>query len=106
MRTLVFNVDGQIITREKPEEVIVAGSSGYWKAKFLFSDDWDKCRKVVGFFTKYGKELPPRVLSSENICEIPKEALELHQFEIKLYGKGLGVNITTKPITITQYGGK
>ena len=105
-RYLVFKVEGQRITRENPSELIVAGTYGYFKAKFLFSSDWDGYQKVAGFYTKHGKELPPKEISSENTCEIPKEALELHEFTIKLFGKDNGRFITTKPISIIQYGGK
>ena len=106
MRTLVFNVEGQLIKRENPDELIVAGTSGYWKAKFSFSKDWENTQKVVAFYTKYGKELPPCVLSDDNTCKLPKEALALHEFKISVLGKRAGCVITTKPITITQYGGK
>ena len=106
MRNLVFNVNGQLITRENPNELIVAGTSGYWEAKFMFSKDWDNTQKVVAFYTKYGKELPPCVLSAENTCKIPKEALSLHEFKLSVLGKRKDCVITTKPITITQYGGK
>ena len=106
MRNLVFKVEGQRITRENPNELIVAGTYGYFKAKFLFSSDWDDYQKVAGFYTKHGQELPPKVIDEENTCDIPKEALELHEFKIKLFGKKNGRFITTKPIVIKQHGGK
>jgi hypothetical protein len=85
---------------------LVAGTSGYLFAKFVFSRDWDGCEKVVGFSTKYGVEFTPQILSADNTCVIPEEALKYHEFKIKVYGKRSGVVITTKPIIVTQYGGK
>ena len=107
MRTLVFNVKKQIIERDPSCDFsgLVAGTSGYLEAKFLLSADWDNCAKVAGFFSKDDKELPPCVLKDDNTCEIPKEALELHEFKIKLYGKRDGYTITTQKITIKQHGG-
>ena len=107
MRTLVFNVKNQIIERGKSCDFsgLVAGTKGYLEAKFILSDAWDGCAIVVGFFSKDGKEFPPKVLSSSNSCIIPDEVLEYHEFSIKLYGKKGSYEITTRPITIKQYGG-
>lgn len=108
MRTLIFDVKGQIIDKNSNCDFsgLVAGTSGYLKARFLFSDDWNGFSKVVGFFSKDNKEFSPCILSKENECVIPKDALEYHEFKIILYGKKDGVIITTRPITIKQYGGK
>lgn len=106
MKTVVFNVNGQSIYRDDPLDVLVAGSCGYLKAKFVFSNDWEGCEKVAGFFSKYGVEFEPQRLSNDNTCIIPEEALEYHEFKLRLYGRKQGVTITTRPITITQYGGK
>lgn len=107
MRTLVFNVKKQIIEREPSCDFsgLVAGTKGYLKAKFLFSSDWDNCTKVAGFFSKDDKEFPPCELDKNNTCTIPDEALEHHEFKIKLYGKREGYSITTNMITIKQHGG-
>lgn len=107
MRTLVFNVKKQIIERDQSCDFsgLVAGTSGYLKAKFLFSDDWDNCAKVAGFFSKEDKEFPPCALDKNNSCMIPSEALQHHEFKIKLYGKRNGYTITTQKITIKQHGG-
>lgn len=107
MRTLVFNVKNQIIEREPSCDFsgLVAGTSGYLKAKFVLSTAWDNCAKVVGFFSKDDKELTPCVLESDNTCLIPADALKYHEFKIRLYGKRKDYTITTQPITIKQYGG-
>jgi hypothetical protein len=109
MRVLVFKVDGQTIYPNSLSELhgLVAGTSGYIKAKFLFSDDWKGCAKVVAFNSVEGKEFEPKALDAENSCYISEEALEYHEFEMKVLGKGIGgYTITTRPIRIKQFGGK
>lgn len=107
MRTLVFNVKSQNIYPNSPTDIggLVAGTSGYIRAKFLFSEDWDGCVKVAGFNSTDGAEFPPKVLDKENSCVIPTEALAYHEFDMKLYGKKKDYIITTRPIRIKQYGG-
>lgn len=109
MRTLVFKVEGQTIYPNSLSELrgLVAGTSGYIKAKFLFSDDWRGCAKVVAFNSVEGKEFEPKALDSENSCYITEEALEYHEFEMRVLGKNnSGYTITTRPIRIKQFGGK
>lgn len=109
MRTLVFNVKGQTIYPNSLSDIggLVAGTSGYIKAKFLFSEDWINCAKVVAFHSIDGKELEPKPLDIEGCCYIPSEVLEYHEFDMKVLGKGNGdYIITTRPIRIKQYGGK
>ena len=107
MRTLSFVVKNQIIERDSSCDFsgLVAGTIGYLDAKFSFSADWDGCAKVVGFFSKDGKEFQPCILSKDNTCHIPSEALSHHEFCIKVFGKKDGCLITTRPITIKQHGG-
>ena len=107
MRTLVFNVKGQMIEKSPSCDFsgLVAGTDGYLKAKFLFSEDWNGFAKVGAFLSKDDKEFPPCVISKDGECNIPKEALMYHEFKVKVYGKRDGVTITTRPITIKQYGG-
>ena len=107
MRTLVFNVKNQIIQRDNSCDFsgLVAGTTGYLRAKFTFSEDWVGCAKVAGFFLKDGTEFSPCVLDSDNSCIIPEDILKYHEFNIRLYGKKNGYVITTRPISIKQYGG-
>lgn len=107
MRTLIFNVKNQIIERKAGCDFggLVADTTGYLKARFLFSEDWNGCAKVVGFFSKNGKEFPPCVLSDDDTCMIPDEVLKYHEFKIRLYGRNNDYTITTRPIIIKQYGG-
>lgn len=107
MRTLVFNVKDQIIHRDNSCDFsgLVADTSGYLQAKFIFSDVWDNCAKVAGFFSKNDEEFAPCMLNKDNTCLIPEEALKHHEFKIRVYGRKKDYTITTQPITIKQYGG-
>ena len=108
MRTLRFDVKGQIISAKGFAELdgLVAGSSNYLKAKFYFSDDWDGCVKVAGFFLPNGEGFEPQKLDNENSCIIPKEILEYHEFNIRLFGKKGDYAINTNQVKIRQFGGK
>ena len=72
MRTLVFKVDGQTIHPNSLSEIggLVAGTSGYIKARFLFSDDWKGCAKVVAFNSIHGEEFKPCGLDEDNSCSL------------------------------------
>ena len=107
MRTLSFNVKNQIIERDPSCDFsgLVAGTKGYVDAKFTFSSDWDGCAIVVGFYSKDDVDLPPSVLSKDGTCHIPPEALARHEFKIRVFGKKNGCFITTRPISVKQYGG-
>lgn len=107
LRTLVFNVKGQMIEKSMSCDFsgLVAGTDGYLKAKFIFSKEWDGFAKVAQFLSKDDNELPPRIISIDGECDIPKEASERHEFKVRVYGKKNGATITTRPISIKQYGG-
>ncbi len=107
-RTLVFNVKNQTIQKDPNCDFtgLVADTVGYLNARFTFSEDWNGFTKVVGFFANNGeKEFEPKKLGIDNNCEIPDEATQYHEFEIRVFGKRGGSVITTRPITIKQYGG-
>ena len=107
MRILEFMVRRQMLSKNPVCDFtnIVPGSKGYLKARFFFSDDWEGCTKVVGFY--YGNtEFPPKELSEDNTCAIPYEALENPSFDIKVFGKRKGFGISTNKITVSQNGGK
>ena len=108
MRTLLFNVKGQSIYPNSQADIsgLVAGTEGYIRAKFRFSDDWNGCVRVVGFYSLDGKEFAPQRLDKENSCDIPSEALEYHEFEMRVLGKSKNYIIITAPIRIRQFGGK
>lgn len=106
MRTLKFIVRGQIITKDETCNFnnLVPGSSGYLKAQFQFSKEWEGCVKVVEF-TRNGKECTPQLLSNGVSCDIPAEVLTGRAFKIRVLGKNSKIKITTNRVEILQNGG-
>lgn len=107
MRTLRFIVDGQII-KQDPNcnfEGLVPGSEGYLAAEFILSPEWHGCDIVAGFYSNLGKEYPPQVLTTNNKCFIPAEALEKRVFKVRLFGKNGAVRLITNKVAVRQNGG-
>ena len=88
MRLLEFQVNRQTL-RKLPGcdfSNIVAGSSGYLRAKFHFSEDWnDYTKKVVEFVGEHSN--CDAVLLDENFeCDIPVQNGGF--FKVTVYGAG------------------
>lgn len=107
MRTLKFIVTGQVITLDPDCDVtdLTPGTNGYVRAKFKFSPEWDRCVKVVAFYSNLGRELEPQVLKSGDVCDIPSEALKKSIFKVKVLGKKNDYTICTNKVTVYQRGG-
>ena len=106
MRTLKFIVEGQII-KQDPEcdfSNLVPGTSGYLRAEFAFSSEWDDTVKIAAFW-KNGQECPPRILKDGYSCVIPEEALTNRRFKISILGKNKKISLTTNKIEVEQNGG-
>lgn len=109
MRTLKFIVDGQSIRQDPACDFsnLVPGSKGYLQAEFKFSKEWAGTEKVAGFYSVMGREFPPQVINSSNICPIPDEALKGEKFKIRVFGlRGADFKLTTDKVTVCQNGGK
>lgn len=108
MRILKFSVDGQIIDKNEMCDFsnVVRGTSGYLRAEFSFSPEWNGCVKVAGFYSIYGEEFKPQVLDANNGCLIPAEALKRESFVIRVFGKKKDYVITTNRFIIKQSGGR
>lgn len=110
MRTLKFIVDGQSLKTDPDCDFsgLVPGTSGYLRAEFLFSSEWDNCAKVVGFVQKPGGfECAPQLLRDGKSCLIPDDALTTKRFEIFVLGRDKSKKkLTTNKVTVTQYGGR
>lgn len=108
MRTLKFIVEGQTI-RQDPEcdfSNLVPGTENYMKAEFSFSNEWQGCMKVIGFYSIMGKEYKPEVIKDGSSCIIPAEALKKRAFKLRVGGvRPNGTKIITDKITISQDGG-
>ena len=107
MRVLRFNVNGQIITKSPNCDFdnIVPGSSGYLKAEFTFSSEWQGFIKAASFF-RNGKKCPAVLLNDGKSCVIPAEALTGRRFSISITGKNKkDVRMTTNTVEVVQNGG-
>lgn len=107
MRTLRFNVTGQTITLDPNCDVedLIPGTKGYVTAKFVFTQEWDKCTKVAAFYSNLGREYEPQLLKDGKHCVIPQEALEKHIFKVKVFGKSPDYELCTNKLTLYQRGG-
>ena len=108
MRILKFIVNDQTLTKDPncDFEGIVPGTEGYLQAEFSFSSEWNGCRKVAAFYSRFGKEYQPQILEDGKTCMIPAEALTKARFKIQVLGKKNGVGLVTNKLEIVQNGGK
>lgn len=104
MRILELNVTKQRL-KKKPGcdfSGLVAGSVGYLKAAFRFSDnEWSKCTTKIARFWIGDKEYAER-LDNANECMIPSEVLVGDRFEISLIGVAPDYKIETNKIRVRQ----
>jgi folate-dependent tRNA-U54 methylase TrmFO/GidA len=86
MRILQFVADGQRLKKQTDCDFsgLVAGSEGYLRAKFTFSDEWLGCKKAASFWV--GSQEYARLLDDDNSCVIPTEALVGALFEVSVVG--------------------
>lgn len=108
MRTLEFDVIKQRL-RKNPNcdfSGLVAGSVGYLKAKFNFSQEWDGCRKAARFVYKgqSGTYETGALLNRDNTCVIPSDILAKGEFYVSVKGVKDGGNyqIESSEIRIKQ----
>lgn len=104
MRILEFNVSKQRLTKKIDCDFsgLVAGSVGYLKSVFHFSDgEWNKCSMKIARF--WIDELEYAVLLDEqNSCTIPSEVLTGNKFEVSIVGAASGYKIETNKISVRQ----
>lgn len=108
MRTLKFIVNDQTIAKD-PNcnfDGLVPGSEGYLQAEFSFSSEWNGCRKVAAFYSRFGKEYQPQMLEDGKTCMIPTDAIKKAYFKIQVLGKKDNVGLVTNKLEIHQNGGK
>ena len=101
MRLLYFNVNAQKIEKAPNCDFskLVAGTSGYLRAHFTFSPEWNDCIKVARFWR--GKKEYAVILQNDE-CDIPAEALKGSTFRVSALGQRGDYRITTNEIPIRQ----
>lgn len=105
MRTLEFEVKEQRL-RKQPGcdfSYIVAGSSGYLRAKFNFSSEWDGCQKAASFFAENSELEIGVLLDRDDCCMIPHDVLEGGSFSLFVTGVRVSSNVT-QPKYLIQSG--
>lgn len=104
MRTLHFLVDGQVLSPDPNCDFysLVPSSNRYIRAEFTFSKEWENTPKVVGFYSRLGREYTPKVLKDGRTCIIPDEALKKRFFKLKVMGHG---GLATNKLLVEQKGG-
>ena len=109
MNTIDFIVEGSIIKLDPQYDVskLVPGGNKNLKAKFKFSDEWNKYVKAAAFFSRLGVEYKPQIINNMGVCDIPPEALEAKHFKIQIIGKGDNnlLPLRTNKLEICQNGG-
>ena len=101
MRSLMFKVNAQKIVRDPECDFtgIVAGTKGYLKAKFIFTEEWNGCILVASFW-KGSEEHAVRIVNNE--CDIPPEALTGATFKVSVTGKRRDFLIKTNRVLVVQ----
>lgn len=102
-RILEFDVKKQRIIRRKSCDFtkIVAGSVGYLRAKFYFTQsEWSGCRKAASFWVNL--EEHAALLDENDTCLIPAEALIGNKFEVSVTGMRHDYKITTNRTKVIQ----
>lgn len=101
MRNLDFIVIGQALSRDQRCDFsgLVAGSTGYLRARFTFCKEWAGCKKVA-IFTCKGKGYP--VPLEANMCQIPAEALTGSPVQVRVFGRRPGFEVATGVVAFSQ----
>ena len=104
MRILEFNVTKQRLKKKTTCNFggLVAGSVGYLKAAFEFTDDdWKRCKVKIARFWIDEQEYA-MYLDETDSCVIPSEVLTGSKFEVSVVGAAPGYRIETNKIRIKQ----
>lgn len=103
MRTLEFKVRGQRLLKKRTCNFagLVAGSVGYLRAKFEFSEEWNDCSiKIARFWI--GEKEYAEVVDENNTCHIPDQVLASGTFQVSVLGACSDYKIKTNKTTIRQ----
>ena len=104
MRILEFDVKKQRLIKKPGCDFsgLVAGSVGYLRAKFYFSEnEWGNCSdKIARFFID--KDEHAVRLDESNGCVIPHEVLTGKKFKVSVLGVAPGYKIETNDVTVRQ----
>lgn len=103
-RILEFDVKQQRLLKKRDCDFssIVAGTVGYLRAKFYFSEEWDSWTVKAASFWLNDHE-HGMLLDENNSCDIPPEVLKGELFEVSVTGaRAGGHRIGTNKIKVKQ----
>ena len=102
MRELVFRADGQRLKKQADCDFsgLVAGSEGYLKAKFIFSSEWEGCKKAASFWL--GEQEHAVLLEDDDSCFVHPAVLTSELFKVSVIGVKPGYKITTTRTKVRQ----
>lgn len=108
MRILRFIVNGECVERDPSCDFsgLFPGRIPDIRAEFSFSPEWDNKTKVVGFWSMLNAEYEPQLLSDDNTCAIPSEALARPAFKLQVLGRRGKNKLETNKLTILQTGNR
>ena len=88
MRTLEFRADRQKLLKNPGCDFseIVAGSTGYLRAKFYFSEEWEGTMKAASFYGEDYENEYAALLDENDECVIPSEVLTGKYFKVSVLG--------------------
>ena len=101
-RVLEFIVTGQKLAKKPGCDFsnLVAGSVGYLKAKFHFSNEWTDCKKAASFWLNDKEHAV--LLDEDNSCDIPPEVSASRMFEVSVTGVRNNILIPTTKFKVRQ----
>ena len=99
MRYLDFVVDKQNIKKQGDFSGLVAGTKGYLLARFSFTSDWSRHRKVAVFTCRDGEH---PVLLSGGVCQVPDEVAACGTFKVHVVGARGDDTIMSGRTTVIQ----
>ena len=104
MRTLKFDVDGQLIRKNENCDFtgIVSNTKGYYEAAFTFSKEWEHLDKVAVFRTRTANKFVPLFNSK---CEIPDVITEATTYWVSVCGVKGNTTLTTSEVPVLQKKG-
>ena len=102
MRTLEFTVDGQRLKKKSDCDFsgIVAGSAGYLRAKFYFSEEWVGLKKAASFWRD--EEEFAALLDKEDACLIDSNVLTYGHFSVSVSGVKHDFKIRSNRVKVRQ----
>lgn len=104
MRTLEFVVNKQVLTKKEDCDFsnLVSGTKGYYQARFVFSGEWKKFKRVAVF---RNREITRYELITNGLCPIPDEITESMVYWVSVIGKSEEVTYPTNEVYISQKKG-